>query len=95
MSQQIIKLSDNAANRIKEIMSKAETDSIGVACTLTGVVHGIDMQGSPSNLGFTIIDAAGDGIGIFSSRYTHTEYNIGLTQDTRNYLVDELDRSFQ
>ena len=30
MSQQIIKLSDNAANRIKEIMSKAETDSIGV-----------------------------------------------------------------
>ena len=30
MSQQIIKLSDNAANRIKEIMSKAEVDSVGV-----------------------------------------------------------------
>ena len=30
MSQQIIKLSDNAASRIKEIMSKAEKDSIGV-----------------------------------------------------------------
>ncbi len=53
-----------------------ETDSVGVACTLTGVVHGIDMQGSPNNLGFTIIDAAGDGIGIFSSNtfgYTVTE----------------------
>lgn len=44
-----------------------ETDSIGVSCTLTGVVHGIDMQGGADNLGFTIIDAAGDGIGIFSS----------------------------
>ena len=27
---QIIKLSDNAANRIKEIMSKAENNSLGV-----------------------------------------------------------------
>ena len=30
MSQQVIKLSDNAANRIKEIMSKAESSAIGV-----------------------------------------------------------------
>ena len=30
MSQQIIKLSDNAANRIKEIMSKADNTAIGV-----------------------------------------------------------------
>ena len=30
MSEQVIKLSDNAANRIKEIMSKAEKDLIGV-----------------------------------------------------------------
>ena len=30
MSKQIITLSDNAAHRIKEIMSNAETDSIGV-----------------------------------------------------------------
>ncbi|MFK7773184.1 MAG: plastocyanin/azurin family copper-binding protein [Saprospiraceae bacterium] len=44
-----------------------EADSVGVVCTLTGVVHGIDMQGGADNLGFTIIDAAGDGIGIFSS----------------------------
>ena len=30
MSNQVIKLSENAALRIKEIMSKAEKDSIGV-----------------------------------------------------------------
>ena len=30
MSEQVIKLSDNAANRIKEIMSKAESSTIGV-----------------------------------------------------------------
>mgnify|MGYP005667489127 CR=1 FL=1 len=30
MSQQVIKLSDNAANRIKEIMSKADSTAIGV-----------------------------------------------------------------
>tara|TARA_Y100001936_G_C15964115_1_gene607274 strand:+ start:439 stop:774 length:336 start_codon:yes stop_codon:yes gene_type:complete len=30
MSEQIIKLSNNAANRIKEIMSKAESSAIGV-----------------------------------------------------------------
>ena len=30
MSEQVIKLIDNAANRIKEIMSKAESSAIGV-----------------------------------------------------------------
>ena len=30
MSEQVIKLSNNAANRIKEIMSKAESAAIGV-----------------------------------------------------------------
>ena len=30
MSQKVIKLSDNAANRIKEIMSKADNTAIGV-----------------------------------------------------------------
>jgi iron-sulfur cluster assembly protein len=30
MSEQVIKLSDNAANRIKEMMSKAENSTIGV-----------------------------------------------------------------
>jgi hypothetical protein len=36
-----------------------------------------------------------NGIGIFSSRYTHTEKEIGLTNRTKNYLIDELDRNFQ
>ena len=36
-----------------------------------------------------------NGIGLFSSRYTHTEYNIGLTTDSRNYLKNELNRSFE
>tara|TARA_B100000749_G_C18251129_1_gene392356 strand:- start:56 stop:391 length:336 start_codon:yes stop_codon:yes gene_type:complete len=30
MSQQVIKLSDNAASRIKEIMSKTDTSAVGV-----------------------------------------------------------------
>ena len=30
MSEQVIKLSDNAANRIKEIMSQADNNTIGV-----------------------------------------------------------------
>ena len=30
MSEQVIKFSDNAANRIKEIMSKADNNTIGV-----------------------------------------------------------------
>jgi len=30
MSEQVVKLSDNAANRIKQIMSKADSSTIGV-----------------------------------------------------------------
>jgi hypothetical protein len=36
-----------------------------------------------------------NGIGIFSSRYTHTEYNIGLSDGTKDFLIYELDRNFQ
>ena len=36
-----------------------------------------------------------NGIGIFSSRYTYGEFNIGLTDYTKDYLIDELDRNFQ
>ena len=36
-----------------------------------------------------------NGIGIFSSRYTHTEFDIEHTDDTRDFLIDELDRGFQ
>ena len=38
MNKQIITLSENAANRIKEIMSKAEKDSLGVR---VGVKSGV------------------------------------------------------
>jgi len=36
-----------------------------------------------------------NGIGLFSSRYTHSEFDIDLTDDTRKYLIDELGRNFQ
>jgi plastocyanin/DNA/RNA endonuclease YhcR with UshA esterase domain len=51
-------------------------DSVGVECTLTGIVHGVDLDGN-AGISFTIIDAAGDGIGLFSfsdvSSYVVTE----------------------
>lgn len=36
-----------------------------------------------------------NGIGLFSSRYTHSEFDIDLTDDSKQYLIDELDRKFQ
>ena len=38
MSEQVIKLSNNAANRIKEIMSQADNNTIGVR---VGVKSGV------------------------------------------------------
>ena len=38
MSEQIIKLSDNAVNRIKEIMSEAKNNTIGVRIGVSQVV---------------------------------------------------------
>ena len=55
-----------------------EADSVGVACTITGTVYGIDIDGN-EGLSFTIIDAAGDGINIFN-------FN-----DVSNYVVAEGD----
>ncbi|MEQ8705401.1 MAG: DUF5689 domain-containing protein [Phaeodactylibacter sp.] len=50
-------------------------DSLGVTCALRGVVHGVNLR--PEGLQFTIIDEAGDGIGVFSGNqnfgYTVTE----------------------
>lgn len=40
-------------------------DSLAVQCEITGVVHGVDMQGTAA-ISFTIIDATG-GIGLFNS----------------------------
>jgi hypothetical protein len=36
-----------------------------------------------------------NGIGIFSSRFTHVRNNVDLSPDTKNYLIDELDRNFE
>ncbi|MGB1120366.1 MAG: lamin tail domain-containing protein [Saprospiraceae bacterium] len=40
-------------------------DSLGVQCSVTGIVHGVDMQGGAA-ISFTTIDATG-GIGLFNS----------------------------
>ena len=42
-----------------------EADSVGVVCSLSGTVQGIDMDGN-NGISFTIIDAAGDGINVFN-----------------------------
>jgi plastocyanin len=50
-------------------------DSLGVACELQGIVYGVNLRGN--GLQFTLIDAAGEGIGVFSASedfgYTVTE----------------------
>jgi hypothetical protein len=54
-----------AIGTVSTVDTDGVADSLAVTCELTGVVHGIDMQGN-ANLGFTFIDATG-GIGVFSS----------------------------
>ena len=36
-----------------------------------------------------------NGIGIFSSRFTHVRSDVILNKDTKDYLIDELDRNFE
>ncbi|HHB78371.1 MAG TPA: T9SS type A sorting domain-containing protein [Saprospiraceae bacterium] len=48
-------------------------DSIGVACSITGVVYGVDMIGG-DGIQFTLIDAAGDGIQV-----RHGSMDLGYT----------------
>jgi len=48
-------------------------DSLGVACTITGVVYGVDMIGG-DGIQFTLIDAAGDGIQV-----RHGSMDLGYT----------------
>lgn len=56
--------------------SEGVLDSLNINCSLTGIVHGVNLR-SPSGLQFTIIDANNNGIGVFSSSesygYTVTE----------------------
>ncbi|MFK7968717.1 MAG: lamin tail domain-containing protein [Bacteroidia bacterium] len=48
-------------------------DSLNVECELRGIVHGVDLQGDPNNILFTIIDGTG-GIGAanFGNSYGYT-----------------------
>ncbi len=50
-----------------------EADSLGVACTITGVVYGVDMIGG-DGVQFTLIDANGDGIQV-----RHGNMDLGYT----------------
>ena len=36
-----------------------------------------------------------NGLGIFSSRYVYVESGLGITLDTQDYIINELDRNFQ
>ena len=36
-----------------------------------------------------------DGIGLFSSRFTYEVNLVDLTTDTKNYIINELDRGFE
>lgn len=53
--------------------ANGEPDSLDVVCEIRGIVHGIDLQGSASNIQFTVIDATG-GIGVasFGDTYGYT-----------------------
>lgn len=50
---------------VTSVNADGVADSLGVMCEITGIVHGVDMQGTAS-ISFTIIDATG-GIGLFNS----------------------------
>ena len=69
---------------VTSINANGVIDSLGVQAELTGIVYGVNLR--PNGLQFTIIDAAGDGIGAFSSSatfgYTVTEGDEVTLQGT-------------
>jgi hypothetical protein len=60
---------------VTTVDSDGVADSLGVACELQGIVYGVNLRGN--GLQFTLIDATGEGIGVFSASedfgYTVTE----------------------
>lgn len=50
---------------VNTVNAEGVADSLGVTCTISGIVHGINFR--PSGLQFTIINSDGDGIGLFSA----------------------------
>ncbi len=69
---------------VTTVDAEGVADSLGVACSLTGVVHGVNMFGA--GLQFTFIDQNNDGIGLFNSGgdfgYTVTEGDLVTVEGT-------------
>ena len=74
----------NGLDMLMTVGSEDLETYINVNKPITGIV-----QERPQ---FTNIN---NGIGIFSSRYTYAERNIGLTQNTIDFLINDLNRNFQ
>jgi plastocyanin/DNA/RNA endonuclease YhcR with UshA esterase domain len=51
--------------QVRGVDAQGVADSLNVTCELRGIVYGVNLR--PQGLQFTIIDAAGDGIGVFNS----------------------------
>ena len=71
-----------------DLIMTVGTENLNIYIKVNEPITGI-VQQRPQ---FTNIN---NGIGLFSSRYTHTESGIGLTEETKNYLIEELDRNFE
>ncbi len=71
-----------------DLIMTVGTESLNNYITANGPVNDLAQQ-RPQ---FSNID---NGIGIFSSRYTYTEYDLELSDYTLDYLINELDRNFQ
>jgi plastocyanin/DNA/RNA endonuclease YhcR with UshA esterase domain len=67
---------------VSTVNADGVADSLNVKCSLTGVVHGVNLR--DNYLQFTIIDNNNDGIGVFSDSsafgYTVTEGNLVTVQ---------------
>ena len=88
----IIKLTDNAANRIKEIMSKAEKDSLGVRISVkTGGCAGMSYvmeYTKDANPNDEVVEEKGVKVFVDSAAVM---YLLGTEMD---YKIEELSSSF-
>ena len=88
----IIKLTDNAANRIKEIMSKAEKDSLGVRISVkTGGCAGMSYvmeYTKEANPNDEVVEEKGVKVFVDSAAVM---YLLGTEMD---YKIEELSSSF-
>lgn len=50
---------------VNTVNADGVADSLGVTCMLRGIVYGVNLR--PAGLQFTLIDAGGEGIGVFSA----------------------------